>query len=153
MRLAELLRRSGLEPAPRVIPRSPPSSTTSRRCRPGSLFVAVPGFHIDGHGFAADAVRAGAAAVVAERAPLPALPAAAPLLIVGSSRRALSALAASLAGHPSRGMTVAGITGTDGKTTTSTMLWAAWRAAGERAAGLTTVDTRIGDEIRPNPGT
>ena len=135
-----------------MIPRSPPSSTNSRRCRPGSLFVAVPGFHIDGHGFAADAVRAGAAAVVAERAPLPALPAAAPLLIVGSSRRALSALAASLAGHPSRGMTVAGITGTDGKTTTSTMLWAAWRAAGERAAGLTTVDTRIGDEIRPNTG-
>ncbi len=75
-----------------------------------------------------------------------------PLVLVTSSRIALSALAAELAGHPSRRMTVAGITGTDGKTTTTTMLWAGWREAGERAASLTTVDTRIGDEIRTNRG-
>ena len=72
------------------------------------------------------AVRAGAVAVVAERTPDPGRSRGTPLLTVASSRRALSALAATLAGHPSRRMTVAGITGTDGKTTTATMLWAAW---------------------------
>ncbi len=49
-------------------------------------------------------------------------------------------------------MTVAGISGTDGKTTTSTMLWAAWQAAGERAASITTVDVRVGDGVRPSSG-
>jgi UDP-N-acetylmuramoyl-L-alanyl-D-glutamate--2,6-diaminopimelate ligase len=152
MRLAELLLRSGLGPLTHDDLEITSVEYDSRRCRPGALFVAVPGFHVDGHGFAAQAVRAGAVAVVAERVPTPALPAGTPLLIVAGSRPALSALAATLAGHPSRRMTVAGITGTDGKTTTSTLLWAAWRAAGERAASLTTVDTRIGDEVRPNAG-
>jgi UDP-N-acetylmuramoyl-L-alanyl-D-glutamate--2,6-diaminopimelate ligase len=49
-------------------------------------------------------------------------------------------------------MTVAGITGTDGKTTTATMLWAAWQAAGQKAAIVTTVDVRIGDDVQPSSG-
>jgi UDP-N-acetylmuramoyl-L-alanyl-D-glutamate--2,6-diaminopimelate ligase len=49
-------------------------------------------------------------------------------------------------------MTVAGITGTDGKTTTATMLWAAWQAAGQKAASVTTVDLRIGDNVQPSSG-
>jgi UDP-N-acetylmuramoyl-L-alanyl-D-glutamate--2,6-diaminopimelate ligase len=152
MRLSELLRRSGLDPAGGTDPEITSVEYDSRRCRPGSLFVAIPGFHVDGHGFAAAAVGAGAVAVVAERPPVPALPPAIPLLLVTGSRRALSALAATLAGHPSREMTVAGITGTDGKTTTSTMLWAAWRAAGEKPASVTTVDVRIGDDVQPSSG-
>ena len=89
--------------------------------------------------------------MVAERIPDPPIPELVPLLLVPSSRVALSALAAAAAAHPSRRMLVAGITGTDGKTTTTTMLWAAWREAGERAASLSTVDARVGDEVTPNP--
>jgi UDP-N-acetylmuramoyl-L-alanyl-D-glutamate--2,6-diaminopimelate ligase len=120
----------------------------SRRCEPGSLFVAVRGFHSDGHAFAADAVRRGAVAVVAEH-PVD-VPSTCPLLLVTDTRIALSALAAALEHHPSRDLCVAGVTGTDGKTTTCTLLWAAWRASGLRAASLTTVDWRCGDEVTVN---
>jgi UDP-N-acetylmuramoyl-L-alanyl-D-glutamate--2,6-diaminopimelate ligase len=123
----------------------------SRRSGAGVLFVAVPGFHVDGHRFASAAVSAGAIGVVAERLPDPPIPGSVPLILVEASRVALSALAAAAAGHPSRRMLVAGITGTDGKTTTTTMLWAAWREAGEKAASLSTVDARVGDEVTPNP--
>jgi UDP-N-acetylmuramoyl-L-alanyl-D-glutamate--2,6-diaminopimelate ligase len=152
MLLSDLLRQSGIDAAQGGDPQVTAVEYDSRHCHPGTLFVAVPGFHVDGHGFAAAAVRAGAVAVIAERTPVPSIPAATPLLQVESARRALSALAATLAGHPSRRMTVAGITGTDGKTTTATLLWAAWRAAGERAASVTTVDLRIGDDVRPSSG-
>jgi UDP-N-acetylmuramoyl-L-alanyl-D-glutamate--2,6-diaminopimelate ligase len=152
MLLSELLRQSGLDSAGGDDPEVTAVEYDSRRCHPGTLFVAVPGFHVDGHGFATAAVRAGAVAVIAERTPVPSIPAATPLLQVESARRALSALAATIAGHPSRRMTVAGITGTDGKTTTATMLWAAWQAAGQKAASVTTVDVRIGDDVQPNSG-
>jgi UDP-N-acetylmuramoyl-L-alanyl-D-glutamate--2,6-diaminopimelate ligase len=152
MLLSDLLRQSGIDPAQGGDPQVTAVEYDSRRCGPGTLFVSVPGFHVDGHGFAAAAVRVGAVAVVAERTPIPAIPEATPLLQVDSARRALSALAATIAGHPSRRMTVAGITGTDGKTTTATMLWAAWQAAGQKAASVTTVDLRIGDEVRPSAG-
>jgi len=66
------------------------------------------------------------------------------------TRLALSALAAAVHGHPSHSLTIAGVTGTDGKTTTSTMLWAAWRAAGLRAGLISTVDFRDGDNVVPN---
>jgi UDP-N-acetylmuramoyl-L-alanyl-D-glutamate--2,6-diaminopimelate ligase len=152
MLLSALLRQSGLDSPGGDDPEVTSVEYDSRRCGPGALFVAVPGFHVDGHDFAVAAVRAGAVAVVAERAPIPRLPAATPVLQVEDARRALSALAATLAGHPSRRMTVAGITGTDGKTTTATMLWAAWQAAGQKAASVTTVDLRIGDDVRPSSG-
>ncbi|MFN2591677.1 MAG: UDP-N-acetylmuramoyl-L-alanyl-D-glutamate--2,6-diaminopimelate ligase [Candidatus Dormibacteria bacterium] len=121
----------------------------SRSAGPGSLFVAVPGGHADGHDFAAEAVRRGAVAVIAERRPR-GLPSRLPVVVVPNSRRTLSALAAALAGYPSRELTVVGITGTDGKTTTATLLWAAWRAAGIRAGSLTTIDFRSGDAVTPN---
>ncbi|MGA3185202.1 MAG: UDP-N-acetylmuramoyl-L-alanyl-D-glutamate--2,6-diaminopimelate ligase [Candidatus Dormibacteria bacterium] len=152
MLLSELLRQSGLDSPGGDDPEVASVEYDSRRCHPGALFVAVPGFHVDGHDFAVAAVRAGAVAVVAERVPIPGIPETTPLLRVESARRALSALAATLAGHPSRRMTVAGITGTDGKTTTATMLWAAWQAAGQKAASVTTVDLRIGDNVQPSSG-
>ncbi len=122
----------------------------SRRCRAASLFVAIRGFHVDGHLFAADAVARGAVAVIAEQPPEGALPASVPVVLVDSTRLALSALAAAVSGDPSRGLCVAGVTGTDGKTTTSTLLWAAWRGAGMPAGSLTTVDWRALDEVAPN---
>ncbi|PZR84370.1 MAG: UDP-N-acetylmuramoyl-L-alanyl-D-glutamate--2,6-diaminopimelate ligase [Candidatus Aeolococcus gillhamiae] len=122
----------------------------SRDAAPGSLFVAIPGRREDGHGHAGDAVRRGATAVVAEHLIEPLLPAGVPVVVVEDSRRALSALAAAFHGDPSRSLTVAGVTGTDGKTTTATMLWAAWQAAGLRSGLVSTVDFRDGDIITPN---
>ncbi len=122
----------------------------SRAAGPGSLFVAVPGRRQDGHAHAAAAVARGAVAVVAERAPDPPLPAGVLVAMVADSRVALSALAAAFHGHPSRALTIAGVTGTDGKTTTATMLWAAWRAAGLHSGLISTVDFRDGDIVAPN---
>ena len=88
----------------------------SREIRAGSLFVAVPGLHVDGHEYVAAAASAGAAAAIVER-PLPEVDL--PQLVVADSRTALAAAAAWWYGDPSRDLAVVGITGTDGKTTTS----------------------------------
>jgi UDP-N-acetylmuramoyl-L-alanyl-D-glutamate--2,6-diaminopimelate ligase len=122
----------------------------SREVGAGTLFVAVTGRREDGHSHAAAAVGAGAVAVVAERPPSPPLPPGVPVVLVENSRVALSALAAAWYEHPSVSMTVAGVTGTDGKTTTATMLWAAWRAAGLHAGLISTVDFRDGEVVVPN---
>jgi UDP-N-acetylmuramoyl-L-alanyl-D-glutamate--2,6-diaminopimelate ligase len=121
-----------------------------RRATPGSVFVAIPGEHTDGHLYAQRAVERGAVAVVAQRLPDPPLPPGTPLLLVPDTQRALAPLAAVLHGHPSRRLTVAGVTGTDGKTTTTTMLHAAWRGAGIAAGSLTTVDFRVLDRVEAN---
>jgi UDP-N-acetylmuramoyl-L-alanyl-D-glutamate--2,6-diaminopimelate ligase len=122
----------------------------SRHAVPGALFVAIPGEHSDGHDHAREAVERGAVAVVAQRPPAPSLPDGVPLIIVVDSRASLAPLAAAIAGHPSRRLCVAGITGTDGKTTTTTMIHAAWRASGLRAGAMTTVDVRVDDTIAVN---
>jgi UDP-N-acetylmuramoyl-L-alanyl-D-glutamate--2,6-diaminopimelate ligase len=123
----------------------------SRGVTPGSLFVAITGLRSDGHRFCREAVERGAVAVVAERVPEPAVDPSVPLVLVDDSRLALSALAAAFYDHPSAGLCVAGITGTDGKTTTATLLWHAWRAAGIAAASITTVDRRCLDAVSVNP--
>ena len=149
--LAEVLAAAGLTPpedAAAVEVRSVVHD--SRQASPGAVFVAVPGLHVDGHTFAADAVRAGAVAVVAQRPPQPEPPAGIPVILVRDTRPMLAPLAAAAWGHPSRSLLVAGITGTDGKTTTTTMLHAAWQGAGMRAGSLTTVDFRTGDSVEPN---
>ncbi len=122
----------------------------SRQAGPGALFVAIGGTRTDGHAHARQAVGRGAVAVVAERAPVPDLPPGTPLVLVPDSRAALAPLAARLCGDPSRGLRVAGVTGTDGKTTTVTMLHAAWRGAGIPAASLSTVDFRTLDRVEVN---
>jgi UDP-N-acetylmuramoyl-L-alanyl-D-glutamate--2,6-diaminopimelate ligase len=123
----------------------------SRAVTPGSLFVAITGLRADGHRFCRDAVRAGAVALVVERAPVPAVDPSTPLIVVPDSRLVLSALAAAFNGDPSRSLCVVGITGTDGKTTTATLLWHAWRASGIAAAAITTVDRRTLDSVVVNP--
>lgn len=123
----------------------------SRAVIPGSLFVAITGLRSDGHRFCRDAVARGAVAVVAERVPDPPVDKSIPLVLVADSRLALSALADAFAEHPSASLCVAGITGTDGKTTTATLLWHAWRAAGIAAASITTVDRRTPDGVTMNP--
>src|ERR1700693_6365332 len=91
----------------------------SRRVKPGDLFVAVTGLHEDGHVFAADAVAKGAVAVALERS-VP-VPAGTPVLRLPSTRIGLAEIAAEFYGRPARRLKVAGITGTDGKTTTTHM--------------------------------
>jgi UDP-N-acetylmuramoyl-L-alanyl-D-glutamate--2,6-diaminopimelate ligase len=123
----------------------------SRSVTAGSLFVAIPGLRADGRRFIADAVERGAVAVVVEGPRAAPIDASIPLITVGNARHALSELAATFNDHPSRSLCVAGITGTDGKTTTATLLWHAWRAAGIAAASMSTVDRRTGDLVTPNP--
>jgi UDP-N-acetylmuramoyl-L-alanyl-D-glutamate--2,6-diaminopimelate ligase len=90
----------------------------SRAVRAGALFCCVPGDHVDGHAFAAAAVEAGAAALLTERA----LDLGVPEVEVEGVRQAMGPMAATLFGHPSDGMAVVGVTGTNGKTTTVELL-------------------------------
>lgn len=113
----------------------------SRVIEPGMLFVAVAGQHVDGHDHVAAAVTAGAAAVVVER-PLPGV--GAPQVIVDAARPSLASAAAWWYGDPSHELTVVGITGTDGKTTTAYLAVAALEAAGLRTGMVGTIATRIG---------
>lgn len=117
----------------------------SRRAGPGSLFVALPGARADGHGFVPAAFAQGAAAAVVER-PVDA-PAGAAVVLVENARIALSLLAAAFYGYPARRMTLVGITGTKGKTTTAFLLRSILTAAGYKTGMIGTVGTFIGDEM------
>ncbi len=109
--------------------------------RPGTLFVAVPGFHVDGHEYVAAAATAGAAAALVER-PVPGI--ALPQVVLEATRPALAWAAAWWYGDPSRTLGVVGITGTDGKTTTSFLAEAAFEAAGLSTGLVGTVETKVG---------
>jgi UDP-N-acetylmuramoyl-L-alanyl-D-glutamate--2,6-diaminopimelate ligase len=115
----------------------------SRRVVPGAVFVALRGLKADGAAFAVQAARHGAGAIVAER-PADAPPDV-PWIVVADARRALALLAAEFYGHPSRLLDVVGITGTNGKTTTSYLVSAILEAAGTRTGVMGTVAYRIGD--------
>ena len=121
----------------------------SRRVTPGDLFVAVAGEHVDGHDFVAAAAAAGAAAAIVER-PLPDEPLA--QLVVGRAARALAAAAAWWYGEPSRELAIVGVTGTDGKTTTSFLAVAVLEAAGISTGLIGTIDTKVGRLREPNAG-
>jgi UDP-N-acetylmuramoyl-L-alanyl-D-glutamate--2,6-diaminopimelate ligase len=100
----------------------------SRQVRPGDLFVALPGTKVDGHDFVAKALESGASAVAVERDV--ATPNGQPLLMVRSGREALGLAAHALLGDPTRRMTVCGVTGTSGKTTTTYLLRSILQQAG-----------------------
>ena len=128
----------------------------SRLVGPGTLFVAVPGLRVDGHRFIPNAIASGAVAVAGTHTPahLAAqgifLPDGLPYLRCADGRLALAQLSAALHSHPSRGMTVLGVTGTDGKTTTCTLLesiFAVGRTASPTYAGVGVITT-IGARIR-----
>jgi UDP-N-acetylmuramoyl-L-alanyl-D-glutamate--2,6-diaminopimelate ligase len=125
----------------------------SRKAVPGSLFVAVRGFHSDGHRFIPQAVRQGAVAVVGEEEGTAVPGAAAIMLPVPDSRKALAALAAKFFGYPSRRLALVGITGTNGKTTTSYLVKSVIEAAGSAAGLIGTIDYRIGSMVYPAPNT
>jgi UDP-N-acetylmuramoyl-L-alanyl-D-glutamate--2,6-diaminopimelate ligase len=159
MTLAELLgaiaTTPALEAAPPEASRAAVASVThdSRQAVPGSVFVALRGLQVDGAAFARDAVARGAIAVVSEGA----VPAGVtvPWFTVPDARLALAVLAAEFYRHPSRELTLVGITGTNGKTTTSYLLASIFEAAGTRCGRIGTVGYRIGtrefDAARTTP--
>jgi UDP-N-acetylmuramoyl-L-alanyl-D-glutamate--2,6-diaminopimelate ligase len=121
-------------------------ASDSRRVESGDCFVAVPGFKHDARRFATEAVARGAALVVTEG---DRLDVDVPQILVPSARRALARLAAAYHGHPSRGLTLIGITGTNGKTTTSYLVEALLRARGLHTGVIGTIQYVVGDERRP----
>jgi UDP-N-acetylmuramoyl-L-alanyl-D-glutamate--2,6-diaminopimelate ligase len=125
----------------------------SRKAVPGSLFVAVRGFHSDGHRFIPQAVRQGSVAVVVDEcAPLEA-PAGAAVIRVPDTRSALARIAVRFYNQPSRRLKLVGITGTNGKTTTSYLARSIIEAAGRTCGLIGTIDYRIGSTVLPAPNT
>jgi UDP-N-acetylmuramoyl-L-alanyl-D-glutamate--2,6-diaminopimelate ligase len=130
------------------LPRSVSSITVdSRRVESGGCFVAVPGFKQDGRRFVPEAVRRGATVVVTEGEPLAGLSVA--QVLVPSVRLSLPRLGGAFYGHPSRALTLVGITGTNGKTTTSYLIEALLRARGLATGVIGTIQYVLGDETRP----
>lgn len=120
-------------------------SIDSRAVKPGHLFVAMKGGSTDGHDYIPNAIENGAMAVVGEREIEQ--PGSLPYIRLDNSRRALTWIAASFYNWPGRKLTVIGVTGTDGKTTTTNLLYQILRGAGIKAGMISTVNAVIGDEV------
>lgn len=117
----------------------------SRNAAPGALFVAVRGTRTDGHDYIRAAVASGAEAVVCEHVPEN-MPQDACILVVKDSARALGELASAFYGHPSRRFKLTGVTGTNGKTTTVTLLHHLFTSLGYQSGCFTTIRNYIGNE-------
>ena len=121
----------------------------TRRAARGTLFFCVPGSRADGHDLAWEAVERGAVALVVERR----LEVDVPQLVVVSTREAMPVAADVFFGEPTTQLEVAGVTGTNGKTTTAYLLRAMLEAAGRRPGLVGTVEWRVGGHARPAPFT
>jgi UDP-N-acetylmuramoyl-L-alanyl-D-glutamate--2,6-diaminopimelate ligase len=123
----------------------------SRRVQPGNLFFAFPGARVDGRDYAAQAVARGALAVVSEQGP----PAGfdAPWIRVPQGRQALALAARRFYGELDRKIALTGITGTNGKTTTSFLVDSILREAGYTTALVGTIEYRLGPGVLPAPNT
>ena len=117
----------------------------ARAAGPGSLYFCIPGTRADGHDFAPEAVANGAVALVVERP----LELRVPQLVVENARHAMPVAADEFFGRPTEQLEVAGVTGTNGKTTTAFLLYAILAAAGRRPGLLGTIESRVGGERRP----
>jgi len=118
----------------------------SASVRPGDLFAAVPGAVVHGARYARDAVAAGAVAVFTDEAGLAEVPEGTPVLLGTDVRNDVGRIASRVYGDPSERLTVLGVTGTSGKTTTTYLLEAGLRAAGRTTGLIGTTGTHIGDE-------
>jgi UDP-N-acetylmuramoyl-L-alanyl-D-glutamate--2,6-diaminopimelate ligase len=115
----------------------------NRRVTPGSLFICVKGYTVDGHDFAGSAVKNGASAVLAERE----LPLNVPVIVVKDTVRAMAVLADAFYGQPSHKLHLIGITGTNGKTTTSLIIEKIFTDAEQKTGLIGTMYTKIGEQI------
>ncbi|GAB4422618.1 MAG: UDP-N-acetylmuramoyl-L-alanyl-D-glutamate--2,6-diaminopimelate ligase [Anaerolineales bacterium] len=131
---------------PSALPEIPVTGIThdSRQVQPGFVFVAMRGGAVDGHDFIPQAIEKGAVVVVGDRQ-IDDLPV--PYIQLANPRQALTFLAAAFYDWPGRKLTVIGVTGTDGKTTTSNLIYEILRQAGVKAGMISTVNAVIGDEI------
>ena len=145
--LADALRRAGLLVAEAgALPDAVMGVTDdSRRVVSGGLFIAVPGAHDDGHRYLAGATAAGAGAALVERADATTLPA----LVVRDGRRAAAVVAAAYYGEPASHVTLVGVTGTNGKTTTVAMLRHLLDSPGAPAASIGTLGVLVGSVGAP----
>ncbi len=135
---------------PELPPRVGAVRHDSRLVGPGDIFVCLRGQRADGHDHAARAARSGAAAIVAERGRGESLrPAGVPVVEVPDGRAALASIAAAHEGHPASRLTVVGVTGTDGKSTTAFLTLAAVEGTGLAGGLLSTVESRVAGEVRP----
>jgi UDP-N-acetylmuramoyl-L-alanyl-D-glutamate--2,6-diaminopimelate ligase len=123
----------------------------SRRVAPGFLFFAFPGARVDGRAFAAQAVERGAVAIVSELPPSGGI--TVPWIQVPHGRRALALAAKTFYGNQDEKLNLTGITGTNGKTTTSYLLDSILRAAGKTTMLAGTIEYRLGSKVIPAPNT
>ena len=114
----------------------------SRAVQAGDLFVAIRGFATDGHQYIGKALEQGAAAIVCEEAPE-----GAPAVVVENARQALAEIAANRFGHPADSMVMLGVTGTNGKTTTTYLVKHMLEQAGHKVGLIGTNQNLIGDEV------
>lgn len=127
----------------------------SRQIEPGYIYAALPGHRTHGMHFVKQALQRGATALITDRAGLAMLPngVSVPRAVYEDPREAVALLAAHLAGHPAEKLSVIGITGTNGKTSVSWMVFAGLIAAGKVAGLIGTLGVRIGESVIPNPRT
>jgi UDP-N-acetylmuramoyl-L-alanyl-D-glutamate--2,6-diaminopimelate ligase len=116
----------------------------SRAVVPFTAFVAVKGTRSDGHDFIAQAIAQGATAIVCEHMP-EVLQDEVTYVRVNDAQHALAIMAANFHDHPSRDLTLVGITGTNGKTSTATLLYRLFRALGHKCGLISTVEIRVGN--------
>lgn len=124
----------------------------SRRAREGTLFACIVGAHVDAHSFIPDVARAGARAVLTERASVD-VPVGVAVLYVPNLEKALDTIVPFFYDYPACAMRVVGITGTNGKTTTSYLVRAILRHAGHRVGLIGTIQAMIEDEVLPTSNT
>jgi UDP-N-acetylmuramoyl-L-alanyl-D-glutamate--2,6-diaminopimelate ligase len=122
----------------------------TRRLQPGDLFVAIPGLQQDGGKFVGQAIGRGAVAIAAQQDDDRGDALNTPFIRVNDARCALADLSAAFYNHPSKHMPVVGVTGTDGKTSTTHLLSAILEARGLQTGWLTTVNTKVAADLRPN---
>ena len=125
----------------------------SRKVRPGDVFVAMQGGTTDGNKFIASAMELGAAAIVTDSPEAWQQRGKVPFYLVANGRRALARIAANLLDHPEQKLKVSAVTGTNGKTTTAFLLEQMLRSVGRKCVLIGTIETHIGDEVRPSEHT
>lgn len=124
----------------------------SRKVQPGSMFVAVKGSASDGHAFITKATDMGAVVVVCEKLP-ESINDKVVYVTVKNSAQALGIIAANFSGNPSEKVKLTGVTGTNGKTTTATLLYQLFSKLGYVVGLISTVENRIADEVIPSTHT
>lgn len=148
MRLKEFIRAGEVEEAHGDLERVVTGlAYDSRRVERGNIFFCIPGTRVDGHAFAPQALERGAAAVVIERKLR--LPAAAPWVRASNVRRTMGRWSAHYYSYPGRRLLLAGVTGTNGKTTVTYLLESILEAAGMPAGVIGTINYRYGGKVLP----